>query len=437
MHKVLIRPLEISDASISWKWRNDPEIWKYTGKKPDIFVTEEIEKKWLHEKLLEKDSVRFAITVDDLYVGNIQLTNIIKEDKAEYHIFIGERSFWGKGIASLATNQIIRYATNILKLKEISLFVNPLNKAAIKVYEKSGFRIANDQIEMKLSLKEQSIPTVSVFMMAYNHEKYISEAIEGVLMQKVKFDFDIVIGEDCSTDNTRKIILDYQAKYPGKFKLILHETNVGAFANQNFVLGSCTGKYIAMCEGDDYWTDPYKLQKQVDFLEANPDCSLCFHATEFIHNDVSKNFIHRPKKIQNDGKFTIKHAILGGGGFMATNSMMFSKVHITEQPTWIIGLPIGDLPLMLLLASKGKIGYIDEEMGVYRVTSSSESWSSSMQNYSKRRKHHYIILKMWNDFDKWTNQKYHRYVIRKKMKNRWSYFKSQIKYFITKLLIQS
>ena len=130
------------------------------------------------------------------------------------------------------------------------------NNSAIRVYEKSGFVKINDDVKMILDLSKVNAPLVSVFMMTYNHEKYISEAIEGVLMQNTNFDFDIVIGEDCSTDNTRQIILDYQRKYPGKFKLLLHKENIGAMANQMAVLQACSGKYIAMCEGDDYWIDP-------------------------------------------------------------------------------------------------------------------------------------------------------------------------------------
>lgn len=291
MNKVLVRPLRFEDALISWKWRNDPEVWEYTGNKPNVIVTEEIEKQWILEKLEECNSVRFAIEVDDVYVGNIQLTNIVNKETAEYHIFIGEKSYWDKGVASLATAQIIRFAKNVINLQSIYLSVRPENNSAIRVYEKSGFIRVNNEIKMILDLSKVNTPIVSVFMMAYNHEKYIAEAIEGVLMQKTNFDFDIVIGEDCSTDNSRQVILDYQQKYPGKFKLLLHKKNIGAVANQMAVFSVCKGKYIAMCEGDDYWTDTFKLQKQVDFLEANPDYSCCFHRYNIL--DDESNLIRK------------------------------------------------------------------------------------------------------------------------------------------------
>jgi hypothetical protein len=126
----------------------------------------------------------------------------------------------------------------------------------------------------------------------------------------------------------------------------------------------------------------------------------------------------------------MKHAILGGGGFMATNSMLFLKEHIEKRPEWINDLPVGDAPLMLLLASKGKIGYVDDIMSVYRVMSSSTSWSAYMQNSARRKNHHYAILKMWNDFDNWTDKKYHNFVVQKKMKNKWNYLKGHIKRLI-------
>lgn len=107
--------------------------------------------------------------------------------------------------------------------------------------------------------------TVTIISLTYNHEKYIAQALESILMQKVNFTYEIVVGEDCSKDRTREILIQYAEKHPDKFHLLLHEKNIGAAKNQNKVFENCKGKYIAMLEGDDYWTDPYKLQKQVDF----------------------------------------------------------------------------------------------------------------------------------------------------------------------------
>lgn len=128
-----------------------------------------------------------------------------------------------------------------------------------------------------MSGKQDTVPLVSVFMLAYNHERFIAQALDSILQQQVNFRYEIVVGEDCSTDNTREILLEYWRKYPGLFNLLLHEKNVGPSTNHMLTAEACKGKYVAMCEGDDYWTDPTKLQQQVDFLEANPSYSLCCH----------------------------------------------------------------------------------------------------------------------------------------------------------------
>lgn len=278
-------------------------------------------------------------------------------------------------------------------------------------------------------------PLVTVRTSTYQHGAFIKDCIKGVLMQKTTFPFEFIIGEDFSTDGTREIVFDYARKYPNIIRVVTADYNVGMRANGVRCERRARGKYFALCEGDDYWTDPLKLQKQVDFLEVNSDCSLCFHASKSIRNNNPNDYtLHRPKDIPLHNKFEMKHAILGGGGFMATNSMLFHRKYIQDRPAWMEKTPVGDLPLMLLLASKGKIGYIDEVMSVYRVMSSSTSWSASMQDRTRRKHHHYSILKMWNDFDVWTNNKYSSIIFQMKMKRWWSYFKGSVKDNLTKFL---
>ena len=375
MNKILIRPLRFEDASVSWKWRNDPEVWEHTGSRPDIVVTEEIEKQWILDKLKERNSVRFAIEVDDVYVGNIQLTNIVEKETAEYHVFIGDKSYWGKGVASLATAQIIRYAKNVINLQSLYLSVRPENNSAIRVYEKSGFVKINDDVKMILDLSKVNAPLVSVFMMTYNHEKYISEAIEGVLMQNTNFDFDIVIGEDCSTDNTRQIILDYQRKYPGKFKLLLHKENIGAMANQMAVLQACTGKFIAMCEGDDYWTDPYKLQKQVDILDANEN--IVAVATNAAVCDINGNTIQKEKIVispdNKEGLYNL-HEFFSKAIQYPTLTVVFRNRdldYITSNLDKMANPFLGDWTLWVLLHTLGDFYFINQVTASYRVNPNS------------------------------------------------------------------
>ena len=131
-------------------------------------------------------------------------------------------------------------------------------------------------------------PLLSIVTITYNHEPYIAKTIEGVLMQQVKFPIELIIAEDCSTDGTRSICQQYAEQYPDLIRLITSESNVGAIANERRAMLAARGKYIALCEGDDYWTDPLKLQKQVDFLEAHPDYSVTFHRYKIHHLETDQ-----------------------------------------------------------------------------------------------------------------------------------------------------
>ncbi|AYN00502.1 GNAT family N-acetyltransferase [Chryseobacterium sp. 3008163] len=366
MYNLLIRPLEIEDAKISWKWRNDPEVWKFTGSKPNIEISPEIELQWLQKVINEESSKRFAIVVNEKYIGNIQLTNITK-NSAVFHIFIGDKDYWGKGISSLATYQLLYFAKTVLKLKTVELEVNLSHIAAIKSYESTGFKKVsqNEQIIcMSHDLSELQTPTLSVFVMVYNHEKFLNQCLDGILMQKCNFSFDIVVGEDCSSDNSREILINYQKNHPGKFKLLLHKTNIGANKNQEQVLDNCTGRYIAICEGDDYWTDPLKLQKQVDFLENNPEYVLCFHDIKILKSDgeIADDFITTLPD-QYEERLTLAKKL----NYIHTPSVVFRNILKDELNTIeFYKSPIGDFFIYMVLTKYGKMGHIPETMAVYR-----------------------------------------------------------------------
>lgn len=138
MHKVQIRPLERKDAKTSYIWRNDPDIWKLTGSRPDRTITLQDEQNWIDKVISDATCRRFAIIADDIYVGNTYLTDI-HDGTAEYHIFIGDKNYWGKGIASAASKQLINFGRSKLHLKSIFLKVHEDNSVAIHVYGKMGF----------------------------------------------------------------------------------------------------------------------------------------------------------------------------------------------------------------------------------------------------------------------------------------------------------
>jgi len=257
-------------------------------------------------------------------------------------------------------------------------------------------------------------------------------------MQRGDFNYEILIHDDASTDGTIEIIHEYEKKYPDIIKPVIQLENQYSKGVRgiNFLYNfpRAEGKYIAMCEGDDYWTDPLKLQKQIDFMEANTDCSLCFHASQSERIDMpSSSIVRRPKEIPNDFKFELKDVILGGGGFVTTNSMFFLKEHSLENPKWKAESPAGDLVLTLLLALRGKVGYLDDVMSVYRVMSSSNSWSTTMKKFENYKKHHYAMIAMWQGFDEWTRYQHHSIVQKKIRFNKKQFCKMRIKRFLKKV----
>jgi len=146
---------------------------------------------------------------------------------------------------------------------------------------------------------DNMIPMLSVVCITFNHKQYIRDAIEGFLMQETTFKIEILIGEDCSIDGTREIVFDYKKKYPDLIRVITSNSNVGMDANGIRTLNAARGKYIALCEGDDSWIDPLKLQKQVDYMESHPGCSLSVHAALRINKDMNNKLGYKRPFINN------------------------------------------------------------------------------------------------------------------------------------------
>ncbi|PYS29087.1 MAG: SAM-dependent methyltransferase, partial [Acidobacteria bacterium] len=208
---------------------------------------------------------------------------------------------------------------------------------------------------------------LSVCLITYNHGRFIAQALESALAQETNFEFEIVVGEDCSADHTRQILVEYQQRYPGKIRLMLPEKNLGANRNFARTLQACRGQYIALLEGDDYWTAPTKLQEQVDFLDSHEECAICFHAVRVFHEDgsvaprLSPRFGHK--------KISTIEDLLGLGNFIPTCAAVFRNGLISEFPDWFYTLRIADFSLHVLNAQYGKIGYINKVMGAYRIHS--------------------------------------------------------------------
>ena len=203
-------------------------------------------------------------------------------------------------------------------------------------------------------------PKVSVCMITYNHENFIAQAIESVLMQKINFPYEIIIGDDFSNDGTRDILIEYQKNYPNIIKLILHtHRNPGAPGMINWVSTyySAQGEYIAELEGDDYWNDPDKLQKQIDFLDSHPDYSCCFHWADWLEDGEIRKNIYGPSKIK---KYYTDKDLLEYNNFMPTCSVVFRRGLFGKFPEWYYKSAFGDFILHVLNVRQGKIGFINK-----------------------------------------------------------------------------
>lgn len=249
---------------------------------------------------------------------------------------------------------------------------------------------------------------VSINCATYNHEEYIAEALEGFLMQKTDFNYEILIGEDCSTDKTRKIVEEYIEQYPDKIKMITSENNVGERINFIRLLENSKGKYIAVCEGDDFWIDPYKLQKQVDYMEGNPECTLCFHAADIVLVSKKKTGM-KIKPYYQTRVSPIEDIISGGGGFCHTASLLYPRKRMKNPPSFFLTAHVGDYPIQLILASQGYAYYIDDCMSAYR-TGVKGSWTSRQGSgeclRSKMTRIHEGNIQILTAFNKYTSLKH-------------------------------
>ncbi|CAN5385080.1 hypothetical protein BH09BAC1_BH09BAC1_28980 [soil metagenome] len=211
---------------------------------------------------------------------------------------------------------------------------------------------------------------LSIAVLTYKHEAYIKQALDGIFMQKISFDSEIIFADDCSPDKTQEIILDYIQRYPERnIRTIFQPKNVGMWENARSLLNACKGEYIAILEGDDYWIDENKLQQQVDFLESNHDYVCCFHTAKVIKDEDSRNkltFERYPTKPVAETTTIID--ILNDGNYIPSASVVLRNIFKGNYPEPIFNTrSFPDAMLHLFLYNKGKYYYINKEMSVYRI----------------------------------------------------------------------
>lgn len=244
--------------------------------------------------------------------------------------------------------------------------------------------------------------TLSVCCITYQHEEFIGRALESFVSQQTNFDFEIIICDDCSKDATREICEKFKNKYPDKIKLHLNESNVGMMRNFIQALKMCTGKYIALCEGDDYWTSSNKLQKQVDFLETNPEYVLCFHNALVINERVKPTEEH--PLISSLDKTSFETPDIITQWFIPTASIVFKKQAL-KFPDWFENAEIGDIPLLLIVSLAGSFKYINEIMSVWHLHPG--GISGKFTDYKKA----IAMTFIYQSFNIYTNFRYNEKII--------------------------
>lgn len=270
---------------------------------------------------------------------------------------------------------------------------------------------------------------VSIVCNTFNQEDYIADAIESFLMQRTNFEYEILIHDDASTDSTANIIKKYEDKYPKLIKPIYQEKNQYS-QNVNidsvFQYSRAKGKYIAYCEGDDYWTDSLKLQKQVELLELHPEIEICAHSAEVVDAET-KEKLEMIAPADKDTLFTIEEVIRGEGGFVATNSLLMRTDCMRKFYEFSENFPF-DYAMQIQGALKGGMLYLSEIMSAYRKDAKGSWTVYTTENIEKKIAHVKNEVTMLETLNKETNYQYDKEVQHKIRKNQYGILILQKKY---------
>ncbi|MDB9153001.1 glycosyltransferase family 2 protein [Parabacteroides distasonis] len=246
---------------------------------------------------------------------------------------------------------------------------------------------------------------VTIRCITYNHEPYIRQALEGFVMQETNFRFEAIVHDDASTDGTAGIIQEYAEKYPDIIKPILETENQyskGDGSLGRIMNAAMRGKYIALCEGDDYWTDPFKLQKQVDYLELNPDYGACYARTVYLYQQ-NRKFSSKPF----GGPWVNFYDLLIRPYFVPTATLMFRRKiyndYVKEINPYCRNWKMGDLPISLYIFSKCKIKFFSETMSVYRVLNNSMCHFNSFEAKNKFINSAYDVKRFFANYNNFDN----------------------------------
>ncbi len=260
---------------------------------------------------------------------------------------------------------------------------------------------------------------ISVCCTAYNHEKYIRECLDSIVMQQAEVGFEIIVNDDASTDNTASIIREYEEKYPNLIRAYYQTENqysqYGIKGVLREVFSHARGKYIAFCETDDYWTDPQKIQKQYEAMEAHPEVDICAHAVQVINSsDPQKTYAVAPK--WEDTVIPAGEVIAGGGAYVMTSSLFFRRDMQNNIPRFRDFLEI-DYTIQMHGSLRGGMLYLKDNMSVYRSLVV-EGWTVKFQKNKPARKAYYEDRqRMLQLLDEDTEGMYHEVIEQKMLTN--------------------
>lgn len=260
---------------------------------------------------------------------------------------------------------------------------------------------------------------VSIICNTYNHERYVKDALDGFLNQKTNFPFEVLIHDDASTDRTQEIIKEYTEKYPEIIKPILQTQNqrsLGKSPTYYYQLPRVQGKYIAFCEGDDYWIDSNKLQKQIDALEKYPNVDICAHASQRMDAETGQ-VIRISSKSDKITVIPTEDVIKGGGGFVASASIVYRKELADNMPPFHRMIML-DYSMQVHGALRGGMLYLPDVMCVYRINTTSSVTRMMRENPKRKAKYKDRTFKMMVQLDKDTNKKYHAIIMKQLLENR-------------------
>ena len=261
--------------------------------------------------------------------------------------------------------------------------------------------------------KEQDRPLISICCLSFNHEKYIGEALDSFLRQDIESPVEILIHDDASTDGTRAIIEDYASRYENIIPMYEEENQYSRGIHNLsgvFNFPRARGKYIAMCEGDDFWLDIRKLRIQADFMEAHPECSMCCHAARIVSMDDSFRELARLAPYHND-QIVEPESLISKSVNIPTASLFFRTEYARKLPDWYFDCPVGDIPLQLFMLLCGSVYYINRPMSAYRVGNKG-SWSDLMEKGDKSslerkwQEHYEAMERLYQAFDSASEHRY-------------------------------